>query len=74
MVAMANQVALPNSAEAMANIREPGLPLKRLMEMIPFLMVLVTRLPKATAPTNSVIMDRKPTWGIVKVLAATEVA
>ena len=30
--------------------------------------------PRATAPKNSVQMDKKPTCNIVKVLAATEVA
>jgi hypothetical protein len=44
------------------------------MSMIPFLIVSVTRDPRATAPTNSVIVARKPTWNIVKVLAATDVA
>ena len=42
--------------------------------MMPFLMVEVTRLPKATAPTNSVHMDNRPTWSIVRVRAATEEA
>ena len=37
-------------------------------------MIPVTRLPRATAPTNLVIMDRMPTYGIVSVRAATEVA
>jgi hypothetical protein len=44
------------------------------MEMIPFLIVEVTRAPRATAPTNSVTIDKKPTWIIVNVLAATDVA
>ena len=37
-------------------------------------MVSVTRAPSATAPTNSVIVARKPTWVMLKVLVAPEVA
>lgn len=73
-VAMISHVALPASAQPIARMRTPGEGLKRSMVMMPFLMVPVTRLPRATAPTNSVIIDKKPTWGIVKVRAATEVA
>ena len=35
-------------------------------------MVSVTRAPRATAPTNSVTMDKNPTWTMVKVWAATD--
>ena len=73
-VATINQVALPISAQVMANINTAGSSSKRPIEMIPFLIVEVTRAPRATAPTNSVTTDKNPTWIIVKVLAATELA
>jgi hypothetical protein len=60
LVAIINQAALPISAQVIANINKPGSPLNRSIEMIPFLMVDVTRAPRATAPTNSVIIDRNP--------------
>lgn len=41
---------------------------------MPFLMVLVTREPSATAPTNSVQKAKTPTMGMLSVCAATEVA
>ena len=58
----------------MANMSAPGLPVKRSIEMMPFLMVEVTRAPSATAPMNSVITASGPTCTMVKVRAATEVA
>lgn len=74
LVATRSQDALPISAQVMASMREPGFPSKRLMEMMLFLMVLVTRAPRPTAPTNSVMMERIPAWGMLSVLAATEEA
>ena len=58
----------------MTSIKAPGLPLKRVISMIPLLIVLVTREPRATAPINSVQAARKPTCTMVRVRAATEVA
>lgn len=73
LVAMISQVALPTSAQHMASMRTPGLPSKLSIEMILFfLMVLVTRAASLTAPTNSVMTERMPAWGIVSVRAATD--
>ncbi len=74
LVAKMSQVALPNSVQAMVRIRVAGLALKCLISMTLLLIVPVTRDPRATAPTNSVIMAKTPTCGIVRVRAATEVA
>ena len=74
VLAIASHVALPTSAQPIASMRAPGVSLNRSREMIPLLMVEVTRAPKATAPTNSVHAASIPAWGIVSVRAATEVA
>ena len=74
LVATSNQVALPTSVHPMTSMRTPGLGVKRSRSIMSFLMVPVTRDPRATAPTNSVTMERKPTWTIVRERAATEVA
>ena len=60
-VATINQVALPTSAQVMPKIKTPGRSRNRSIPIIPFLMVEVTRAPSATAPTNSVTIDKNPT-------------
>jgi len=74
LVAKRSHEAEPISAQVMTSMRTAGVLVKRFKSMMLFLIVPVTRDPKATAPTNSQIIDKTPTWGMERVRAATEVA
>lgn len=67
-------VALPTSAQPITNMKVGGLGWNLLRPKTPLLIVDVTREPKATAPTNSVMDARIPACHIFKVRAATDVA